>query len=525
MQKVGSFFNLKMVNDHSAIAINNLLWITYCYRGRVETSVVRSSMSKSYEELIGAKGKDRFFRPKRFTANELFRGAPPQVYFGNKEYKLENISISGAGCSSRAPSEDDALDTISRRGVLRLIQHGCEIFAAEARQARADRQLGRLTVGFALEKTQFDLAVLTHENACALAGQIHQEMAEEYAPSKEYKSYCADVLDFVGGYLQRIERHLTPIEADMSADEVSQIVRELEQSAEPPWRLLLEIGNDLVIPTHENKKTRLALKAFTERVVTRELVGGASWGRSYYKPMGYPGDYMIMNYMYDQTPVGNSIKEQFLHSLGLIAGRPIVTRMITLAGLITDYSNRFPQQEKPIRIMSIGCGPAREIEHIVRSTPDSRRWEATLVDQETDALNYAVCASRKFETQGRLKINGLNISFRELIDPSKLGDHCANHDVIYSSGLVDYLNPLLAMRFVQRMYEFLKPGGQLIIGNANNLRTGTLWSMEYVLDWSLYFRTEKEMLAMANETPDAIKRVVNDSLDAIYFLVVEKPVE
>ncbi|MFQ5562896.1 MAG: hypothetical protein ACE5FO_04940 [Parvularculaceae bacterium] len=480
-------------------------------------------MSKSYEELVGAEGRERFFRPKRYRASELFRGAPPQVFFDDDEYRLENISISGAGCYARSTSGGDGIERISRRGVLRLIQHGEEIFAAEARQARADVRLGRLNVGFALEKSQFDLAALAHENARALAGQAHFDQSRE-APAQEYKSYCADVLDFVGGYLQRIERHLAPIEQELSREERLQIVRELEQSAEAPWRRLLEAGNELVIPSHNDKKARLALKSFTERVVTRELLGGASWGRSYYKPMGYPGDYLIMNYMYDSAPVGDSIKENFLHSLGLIAGRPIVTRMETLGRLVADYSNKRPLDGEPIRIMSIGSGPAREIEKIMDATPPRRRWEATLVDQEPNALDYAVTAARRYETAGRLKLSGLNISFRELIDPSRIGEYCADHDIIYSAGLVDYLNPLLAMRFVQRMFEFLKPGGQLIIGNANILRTGTLWSMEYVLDWSLYFRNEDEMLAMASETPNAIKRVFNDPLDAIYFLVVEKPV-
>lgn len=479
-------------------------------------------MSKSYEELAGAEGRERFFRPKRYRASELFRGAPPQVFFDDDEYRLENISISGAGCYARSAESADGLEKLSRRGVLRLVQHGAEIFAAEARQARADLRLGRLNVGFALEKSQFDLAALAHENARALAGQAYFDPGKD-APPQEYKSFCAEVLDFVGGYLQRIDRHLAPIEPELSRQEIAQIVGELEQSAEAPWRRLLETGNDLVLPTYNDKKTRLALKAFTERVVTHALMGGATWARCYTKPMGYPGDYIIMNYMYDHLPVGNTIKEKFLHTLGLIAGRPIVTRMETLARLLAEYSANRSLDSEPVRIMSIGSGPAREIERLMEATPKERKWHATLVDQEPDALDYAVAAARRYETAGRLKLTGLNISFRELIDPSRLGEYCANHDIIYSAGLVDYLNPLLAMRFVQRMYDSLKPGGQLIIGNANNLRSGTIWSMEYVLDWSLYFRNEEEMLAMASETSGAIKRVFNDPLDAIYFLVVEKP--
>ncbi len=75
------------------------------------------------------------------------------------------------------------------------------------------------------------------------------------------------------------------------------------------------------------------------------------------------------------------------------------------------------------------------------------------------------------------------------------------------------------------MYEFLKPGGKLIIGNVNDLRTGTLWPMEYILDWTLYFRNETEMRAMASEATGGIVSIESDPMNAIYFLIVEKPKE
>jgi len=479
-------------------------------------------MSESYEDLAGASGRARFFRPQRHPATALFAGAPPRIWFDDREFSLENISASGAAAKTRLYDPDDEAVGDSLQGVLRLTQRGREIFRARARQARSGVERGSLVVGFALEHETFDLDKLVRLNAHALA-LAPVRHAPEYEPPIDYKSFCADVLSFVGDYLDRIDRHFSPIEDKLSADEKHAMIGELTAACGPEWRRLLERGNKLVIPAHRDKAVREGLKLFTERVVTRELVGGESWSRSYYKPMGYPGDFRIMNYMYDARPEGDDLKTQFLHMLGVFAGQPIVSRMTRLAELVVGHANTMKNKDQPVSIMSIGCGPARELETILARSGKNTRWRATLVDQEPQALNYALSAAMVLPDSDRLETLALNISFKDMLNPSGLGAYLSEQDIIYSSGLVDYLNPLLAMRFVRRMYDYLKPGGKLIIGNVNDLPTGTLWPMEYVLDWTLYFRNEEEMRAIAAETPDAIISIEEDALNAIYFLVVEKP--
>ena len=479
-------------------------------------------MSESYENLHGATGRARFFRPERHAAKGLFAGEPPRVWFDDREFLLDNISATGAGCRTRDFLPDEAAIEGDGRGVLRLTQLGREIFRAPARMARTNLDRGALVVGLALDNASFPLNELIRKNAGALAHGVAAAERRHAGPSPAYKGFCADVLAFVGGYMEHIDRHLRPIEDKFDAEAADEIVMELIDGATPQWRALIEEGNDLVIPDHDDKAARQLLKQYTERVVTRELTGGESWARSYFKPMGYPGDYRIMNFMYDGVPEGAGIHSKFLHMLGVVAGRPIVTRMQALADLMLDHAAGAPDGRKDFKIMSIGSGPARELEQLAGGG-GGFSWHATLVDQEAQALNYALDKAASLGVGDALNVSALNISFRDMLSATSLRAHLIEQDIIYSAGLVDYLNPLLAMRFVRRMFEFLKPGGKLIIGNVNDLRTGTLWPMEYILDWTLYFRNEAEMKAMANETPDAIVRIESDPLQAIYFLVVEKP--
>jgi hypothetical protein len=267
---------------------------------------------------------------------------------------------------------------------------------------------------------------------------------------------------------------------------------------------------------------RAAFKGYTERTVTRELIAGPGWARSYLKPLGYPGDFQIMNWIYDGAPQGDSIRAKFLHQLSLVGSQAVKTRMDALADIIVEIAGRRGDPGRQFEVASIGSGPAREIEPILAASNPAMKWRATFVDQEPLALENALGLARRVGG-GRLDVQALNISFKEMLNPSPLSASFSDKDIIYSAGLVDYLNPLLAQRFVKRLYQFVKPGGAVIIGNVNNLPTGMIWSSEYAVDWSLFFRSRAEMMAMANETPDAKITIKSDSLDAIYFLIVEKP--
>jgi len=476
-------------------------------------------MVNSYEELVGAVGRAQQFRRRRYGASDIFNNTPPRLFFDDREFDLKDISGSGAGASMRGDAETSLVD-VNSVGVLRLMQHGEEIFRGPARCARSEFLPGRIFTGFTLHNDQFDLAELRKRNAiAAVKSEISLDNTAEV--SSDYRAFCSDTLAFVGAHSMRINRLMAPIEAAMSASDKREIFDELVDSVSSDWRAILLRGNEFALSIREDKNLLAAMKRYTEAAVTPALIGGASWNRSYYKPMGYPGDFRIMNYMYDQRPEGDTVRAQFLHGLGIIAGRPIHTRMLTLSQVIAEHFEN-KQDREPQKIASIGCGPARELEHIISTSSCRGRFEATLIDQEVEALEYAVNYARARCSDSRLGITALNTSFKSMFNPSGI-DALRDKDVIYSLGLVDYFSPLLARRFVSRAYELVRPGGKVIIGNASDSLNGTYWAMEHALDWSLFFRSRDEMNELAADAVGAKVSVEADPLDSIYFLVVEKP--
>ena len=120
-------------------------------------------------------------------------------------------------------------------------------------------------------------------------------------------------------------------------------------------------GNDIVREVMASREAREATKEFTELVLTPEMRAGAIWDRSYIKPMGYPGDFQIMNQVYSWNRVGDTVYQQLVHRLGLEVAECIETRMHVVRDWIADTVER-RGQDRPARILSLGSGPAREIE-------------------------------------------------------------------------------------------------------------------------------------------------------------------
>ena len=156
------------------------------------------------------------------------------------------------------------------------------------------------------------------------------------------------------------------------------------------WRSLWLTGNDIVREVMASRDAREATKEFTELVVTPEMRAGAIWDRSYAKPMGYPGDFQIMNQVYDWERAGRECLSAADPSPRPGSGRMHQTRACMWCARKIAETVRERGQERPARILSLGSGPAREIETFLEGPqPRGGKAEFTLVDQETQALGYA----------------------------------------------------------------------------------------------------------------------------------------
>ena len=87
----------------------------------------------------------------------------------------------------------------------------------------------------------------------------------------------------------------------------------------------------------------------------------------------------------------------------------------------------------------------------------------------------------------------------------------------------DYIRESRSQSLILALYELLADGGMLTIGNACAPQK-MFWSAEFLVDWTILYRTRDEVLRMAALLPkNAEVDVVLEPGEAYYFLTIRKP--
>src|ERR1035437_6324588 len=213
------------------------------------------------------------------------------------------------------------------------------------------------------------------------------------------------------------------------------------------------------------------------------------------KPHGYAGDFEVIDRIYQRwiSPDPQLAKwDENFHTL--TSSRTVRNRKAYFQSWLRQWEDQ--NQSHKIRVLNIGCGPGRDVFEYLDNYPNSRAiFEC--VDHEPKAIAYAKDVCRSF--LDRIEFQQAN-AFR--YQPA-----CPPH-LIWSAGLLDYLNIRLATLLVRRLWRWLPPGGEMVIGNftpANSTRA----YMELLGGWTLHHRSESDLAALAQQAgiPDNAIRV------------------
>lgn len=478
----------------------------------------------AYDDLKGSEGRRVWYRPPRHEARKLFSGRPPRVYMQSRSYLLHDISLGGVAAVSKEMS--DGVPAIGDVIPLQIQQGGQTIFESRARVCRAEQTVfgAKIALNFLDSFVDFD-NLLNRNTQAQIATRAWSYTQATTRVVTEYRAFCTDVLSLLRSH-NAVMMHNRQ-SASLLHHEFDQEGAFLTCEAQllPEWRTLWETGNQFARAAMADREIREATKAVTELVLTPEMRLGAIWDRSYAKPMGYPGDFQIMNQVYDWERRGSNVYEMLMHRLGLDVAECIKTRMEVVQEHIAETVFA-GDRGRPARIMSLGSGPAREIEQFLKGVCNTDgHADFTLIDQEEDALRYA---SEKTYPQllrlaHRYSVQGLNLSFTDILRGTSGLNTLPPQDLIYSVGLLDYLTDRRATGLVHRLYEQLAPGGLLIIGNMNETSLSNLWPMEFISDWTLEYRDEPQMLRWVEGLETARRWTETERTNRVRMLFARKP--
>ena len=240
--------------------------------------------------------------------------------------------------------------------------------------------------------------------------------------------------------------------------------------------------------------------------------------RSFEKPRGYPGDAPLLDLIYGvgdklETPhpatIAGQVHFYVTHST---ACRAVRQRRQIIA---SELAKLAAEAAGSLSILSVACGHLREFELLSPATID-RIVAFHVLDQDTESLAEV---QRCYGSKGRIRtVEG---SVKSIIRTKTI---FADLDFIYSAGLFDYLAPPIAMRLIEHLFGFLKPGGRLLVANFTPA-VEDVGYMETFMDWRLIYRTPEELHELFSSLPAgevAGIKSFTDQRDAVAYAIVEK---
>ena len=102
--------------------------------------------------------------------------------------------------------------------------------------------------------------------------------------------------------------------------------------------------------------------------------------RIYAKPLGYAGDYEMVNMILRDPHEGGSIFAKVLNSwfLSQVPAEAHRNRVTFLTRRIFEECARARPKDAPLRVFNLGCGPAKEVRDFLEQHELSDRAEFTL---------------------------------------------------------------------------------------------------------------------------------------------------
>ena len=352
---------------------------------------------------------------------------------------------------------------------------------------------------------------------------------KQYLVSRDYKVIIADIQSFLADlrlWLDQVELNIRASPAANRAELELEIVQGLRDSVTPPVSSLFERFEEVSDKIEED--LRPAHRAFGQRQLHPLLLCAPFIYRCYTKPLGYAGDYEMMNMIIRNGYEGSSLYAKLVNAYLLDQGpaHAVRNRVDYLTNRIIEETARISRAGRTANIYNVACGPAREVERFVAEHPLADGAHFRLLDFSEETLR---CASGRVNDAKRKhhRKTGFEIvknSVQALLKAQSKGEpQEQRYDLIFSSGLYDYLSDQVCKRLNAFLYDQLQPGGVLVVGNfapSTSIRN----FMEHLLEWFLIYRGPQKMMSLIPDQASLEHCVVRaESTGSNIFCEVRRP--
>ncbi len=243
--------------------------------------------------------------------------------------------------------------------------------------------------------------------------------------------------------------------------------------------------------------------------------------RGFEKPRGYPGDYKMLEMVYDDQELSQGIGK-FIDRYGLDVPYSvgIRARKDSMKEYLYNFINN--STEEHLSIVNLASGGCRDIRELFKLPIHYKgKAQITCIDQDEDAINFS---KRKLSASAKRNIP-INFIQGNILRLGELDIGNNNSiDLIYSIGIADYLQDRMLKKIFRDCYNLIKPGGKLVVAYKDKDKHRPL-ELDWYADWCFIPRNEQELINIIHESMGKEKisievRRINSGI--IFFAEVTK---
>lgn len=247
-------------------------------------------------------------------------------------------------------------------------------------------------------------------------------------------------------------------------------------------RLVMDIGPEIddfeqidLMCIHYPEQLKLFRESNPKVLATADSV----IGHILQKPFGYAGDFRIIDrlYTFEASP---NFPKWGKYSLQTHGAKAVRNRKEYFKVILKQLARINPNA----KILNVASGPARDIFEYLEENPKCK-FEFTCLDMDQRAIDYAKNLNKNH--LGKIKFVEKNILRFQTDD---------KFDLIWSAGLFDYFKDKIFISLLERFKDYLKPNGEIVIGNFNEDHNPSRNYMEVLGDWFLYHRSKSKLLQL-----------------------------
>ncbi|MCK9590218.1 MAG: class I SAM-dependent methyltransferase [Terrimicrobiaceae bacterium] len=363
----------------------------------------------------------------------------------------------------------------------------------------------------------------------ALRGEIQKfvhDWEEGLDLSESYQFVVNKMANFMAEASRWIQEAETAIvgNAALETERAVQFRNSIEEPVAAKLRNLLEIfeREAALVPPEEST----VYKAFVRRELHPYMLCAPFAYRCFTKPLGYAGDYEMVNMMLKESPdIGNNTYARIFHDLqtDVAAAKAHCNRITILGNFLDEESQRVIEEQRIFTVLSVGCGPAVEIQRFIRNNDLSGQSAIHLMDFNEETIGYVQKRTNDsvVESHHQPMLKFILKSIDELLKDvhQEVEGFLPAYDMIYCAGLFDYFPDNVCRNLVHLYHRWVRPGGLLVTTNVHP-RNPERYTMEHLLDWYLIYRDEKQM---GNLTPRGTEPdVFADGTGVNVFMTIRK---